>query len=187
MGARMISLSPFDAFVLGNALICFFIFVLAHFAFFRFIKPAEVLKGLMNFFAIGLAFNIGGSLGYLWQIPGSLAGASFFAKCLCMAVSGMVYGVLGFHYVVGIFGPYESSIRLRLVRELYKNYPHGSSLEEILKRYNAQSILKKRLDRLICSKDLALEGSVYKLKNRRNYFTITDGVVAALRKMTEGK
>lgn len=183
----MISFNSFDALVMGNAFACFLIFVSVHFTFFRFIKSGGVLKWLMNFFVLGLAFNIGGSLGYLWGIPGPLAKAGILAKCLSMVVSAILYGLLGFHYVVGVFGPYESSIRLRLIRELYKDHPVGASLEQILNRYNAQMVLKRRLDRLMCSGDLVSESSIYKLKNRKNYFTITDFIVAALRKGVEGK
>jgi hypothetical protein len=82
-----------------------------------------------------------------------------------------------------VFGTYESSIRLRLARELYRQHPKKVALKEILAHYNAGVILKGRLERLTSSGDLSFNGKHYHYKGRQNVFSIIDLISTFLRKV----
>ncbi len=85
-------------------------------------------------------------------------------------VSFCLYSILSFSYVICCVGPYETSVRLRIVRELYKQ-PQGMRLERLLGFYNNRRILDLRLQRLLASKDLILENGVYRDNRGSSVFT----------------
>jgi hypothetical protein len=88
---------------------------------------------------------------------------------LCVMSGICVYAMLSFLYVLAVFGPYESSIRIRLIRELYE-HPEGLSWKQILQQYNSCMILTIRLERLLSSGDILYDGQCYKLKRKGNIF-----------------
>ncbi len=55
--------------------------------------------------------------------------------------------------------------------------------EEIEKKYNPDVFLKRRLDRLLASGDIVLDGEVYRLARESNVFTLLDDIALRLKKI----
>lgn len=85
---------------------------------------------------------------------------------LVIFFSAIVYVLLVLHYLVWVFGMGEAAIRIRLLRELERSETQSASLEEIKQNYNAEKILKSRLDRLVGAGHLAFDGKCYTLKSK---------------------
>ncbi len=96
-------------------------------------------------------------------------------KAICFILVLIIYGAAAFAYVLCIFGPYETSIRMRLIRELGGSTGQ-TPLPDVLRRYNTAIILENRLTRLVGSQDLAKKGDTYHLRKTGNVFFIMDTV-----------
>ena len=77
-------------------------------------------------------------------------------------------------YVLWIFGPYETSIRMRLIRELDKFQEDGVTESELLNQYDASDVLQNRLERLTASQYLTLKDGRYYLSRQFNAFFIIE-------------
>ncbi len=171
-------LSIDDFLILANSLGCFFLFAFLQLVIFRFLGTKEVLKMLM-ILIIGAGFlNILISL------------INFYSRSLeivfVVSLSSLVlYGLMAFLYIICIFGPYESSVRLRIIRELYKVYPSSITLAELLKEYNSQKIIDRRLQRLTFSNDITWDGIFYQISRKKNFFLISDKIAACLKILTK--
>ena len=119
---------------------------------------------------------------YICRNPYPLGNLDFISRALCVATSFFIYGLCAFLYVVFIFGPSETSIRIRLARELYRVFPRGMTLEEILRSYNSDVMLKMRLLRLIDADVLSLNGRIYQNRKNVNIFSFIDWVILGLKK-----
>ncbi len=180
-------MNALDWLVVGNAFFSLSVFVLCHILIFRFTKHAAVLKWVKRFFMIGLAVNL---IGYSVYPFGGFVSTSmtkppypcfieentftFPLKLLGLLLSVFIYGVSAFLYVLCVLGPYESSIRLRLIRELSFAGLKGLTTKEILQRYNAMMIIQRRLDRLVASGELRREGSFYRSGKSQNVFLLIE-------------
>jgi hypothetical protein len=146
----------------------FALFLLAHFIIFRFLKPEQIFKGIIFIFCLGL-LNAG-LIAVLVFRDGALINC--FTPC---ALSITIYGLLAFVYILCLFGPYETSIRMRLVRELSQK-PQGASLQEISNHYNTAIILDTRLKRLLGAGDLIKDGNVLRIGKQQNAFFAIDAI-----------
>jgi hypothetical protein len=61
-----------------------------------------------------------------------------------------------------------TSLRIRLLREFFAR-ENGLELSEILSKYNANEILKARLERLTKADELYFDGQLYRLGSRSNF------------------
>ncbi len=171
----------FDAFILVNAISSFLAYFVIQFQVFRVVSLGDVLKWLLRVVVAGGALNIAVTLFYYCtSSPIKIIGID--EKVLYLLLSLLIYGLLTFLYILMVFGTYESSIRLRLARELYRHHPKKVTLKEILAHYNAVIILKGRLERLTSSGDLIFDGKYYHYKGRQNVFSIIDLVSSFLRR-----
>ena len=100
-------------------------------------------------------------MGILYSIKAVDAAPVEWAGAAVLAL--VVQGLLCFVYVLCIFGPYETSVRMRLVREIDKAGTKGISLEALLGRYNAGTIVDLRLRRLMGSGDITEKDGVYRV------------------------
>ncbi len=157
----------------------FGIFLLVHVITFRWISPEGVLKSLMTMF---IAFM---------GLPLMMTGMLFALKLLsvswqtgaCMAVlAGVIHGLLCFVYVICVFGFYEASVRMRLVREIVQAKPGGILMEEILQHYNPDEIVRLRLRRLMGSGDIIERQGFYRVAGHRNFFFLFDMISGILKK-----
>ena len=125
-------------------------------------------------------------------LPALLMGALFMLKAAdlpwpawsCAAVlASLLHGLLCFVYVLCVFGPYETSVRMRLVREIFKAGPGGITAEELLRRYNNEIIVEIRLRRLIGSKYIIHKDGFYRAGSGTNVFFLFDIITGVLTKM----
>ncbi len=167
-----------DWLILIIAVVSFILFLVIHVGTFRYTSRQNVLSALRNIcllsWAVGAMFLVG-VVGFNIFLDGSWLKIAFFET--------FIYGLLCFLYVLYVFGPFESSIRFRLIFELYQNHPQGMSREDIEKKYNSDIFLRRRLDRLLASGDLVLAGDVYQLRRRQNIFMLLDIVSERLQKV----
>ena len=170
-------MNSLDVAVLWSACAGFLVYALSHVCFLRFIKEGQIIRFLMMAFFLGTAIVV--CVFYSLNMPVGLL-AFFF----CVLVAFFLYSVTCFLYVVGIIGPYESSIRIRLIRELFSVFPEGLSLPEILKRYNAEMILKGRLERFVGSGEVIFDGLSYRAGKDRYAFIILESAGRYLKKVT---
>jgi len=93
-----------------------------------------------------------------------------------------IQGLMSFMYVLCIFGPYETSVRMRLIREIAWAGSEGVSIQELSGRYNAKIIVDLRLRRLVGSGDIALKDGRYRVIQKGNLFFIFDAIAGVLKR-----
>ena len=122
-----------------------------------------------------------GCLGYVRQNLFNQLGV--FEISSLFLISLTCYGLLAFGYVVGIVGPYETSIRIRLLREFHRIYPRNILFEELRKSYNNKIILDNRLEKFLGSKEVLLRGREYTFGNKpAGVFSVIDLITDLLKK-----
>lgn len=168
-----------DILTAGVGFLSFVFFLLVHVALFRRVRPESLLKSLLSCVLVMLAF------------PVVLMAISFHLKTVDAPMDGWVcgtllavllQGLLCFVYVLCIFGPYETSVRMRLIREIAKKGPGGISHQDLLGRYNDQTIVDVRLRRLVGSGDIIEKNGRYQASNKKNLFFVFDAIAGILKK-----
>jgi hypothetical protein len=168
-----------DMLTVGSGVFSFVIFLLIHVITFRRVRPEHLLRSL-------LACVMG-----IMGLPVVLMGIFYICKLMnapledwvCAAIlASLIEGLLCFFYILCVFGPYETSVRMRLVREIAAAPPEGISMKELLQRYNHESIVNLRLKRLIGSGDIIEKDGRYRVGNRQNFFFIFDLIARVIKK-----
>ena len=172
-----------DIAILVWAGIFFIIFILLQLIVLRIVHPEAVLRWIVNIFLIVSVGQIAG-LTFLFrylglEYPGGLIGMA--------AVSYFVFGLLAFVYIVCVFGPSETSIRIRLVREFWEAKGGRLTHEELLKRYNGRLILERRLQRLLLAGEIAERQGKYVLIGKGNAFFMIDAFAGLIQKILTKK
>ena len=98
-------------------------------------------------------------------------------------VNIIIYFMLCYLFI-SVIGSGVSSLRMAILFEI-KNHPNGLKINELLKIYNAEIILKSRLDRLTGSEHLVLKKNHY-FVNNNNIFYIYK-IIVFLRYIIFGK
>jgi len=168
-----------DCLTLGVGLFSFLVFLIIHVIAFRWLAPEQLLKSLLVTVLIIMALPavVMVTIFFSRTIDAPLA-MWLLATVLAMAVDGL----LCFFYVLCIFGPYETSVRMRLVREIAKGKDIGVSHDEILAQYNAEIMVKIRLQRLIGSGDIVEDNGIYRTTNTGNFFFIFDAIAGVIKR-----
>ena len=170
IGEEVFILSVIDRFMIGIAIVSFVVFLMLLILVFRLVERKEVLKWLVYVFCMALIVNLG-LTGWFMLQQNVLFTMGVAAILTILILPVVLYSLMSFCYVLCIFGAYESSVRLRIVRELDEAGTEGLSWEDILKRYNDDTILKIRLGRLVASKELSFDGTHYRLERKYNAFS----------------
>ena len=158
-----------DLFVLGNAVGCFGFYIISHLVLSRFSRAVSVISWLVKAFIVLGLLNAGLSLVFFMT-----ASHGLLTGVLGTCVSFALYGVLCFSYVICCVGPYETSVRIRIIREMYEANKE-MTIEQLRARYDNKDIFGLRLSRLLVSKDLVFDGNVYR-NNREN--SVFGGITA---------
>ncbi len=145
----------------------------------RFIHAGQILTTIKRIFLIAFVINIMlvacSSLVLERDLPW---GDYVIVGC----VSLMIYGLLSFVFILCLFGPNETSIRMRLIALIGK-HADGLRREDIASQYNASTMLQVRLKRLVGAGDVSCIDNQYKLLNQGNAFFIIDQLAALLKKL----
>ncbi|GEM_PF-4821469 len=153
--------SHLDAAVILSAGFSFILFLLIHILGLRSLKKLSAPVIIIASIFFGIIANL------LWLFYFSDAWHlkiqfSFWLLLFAAAISILIYLFFVLHYLAFIFGMGEASIRIRLLFEVSKS---ETSLEEILKNYNADKILTVRLARLVMAGHFMFDGNCYRIKS----------------------
>jgi hypothetical protein len=168
-----------DLLTVGVGFFSFSIFLFIHIVFFRWLRPEELLRSLLVC-VLAIVLLPVALMGVLFITKS--ADASLTAWILASVLALCVNGLLCFIYVLCVFGPYETSIRMRLVREIAKGGSMGISFEELTGRYSTKRIMDIRLRRLMGSGDIIEKDGLYKSGRRGNFFFIFDSIAGVIKK-----
>jgi hypothetical protein len=147
----------YDVLIVLMGFSCFAIWFVAQAMLFRFLKPEHLFKAVIESYVAGLllCLVVGGLVFRFAPL-----GDALLYMFLCVAI----YALAGLFYVTCFLGPYETSIRMRLIRELAKARD-GMPLADLLAQYNTAIILDQRLLRLLGPGDLVRrDGKFYSSK-----------------------
>ena len=163
-------MAKLDLMIIVCALGAFAVFVAAHIVTSRRLADEKIF-GIIQ---IVFLFGAGALTAAVWLWPGLNT-----ADRLMAFVSALgVYGLASFFYVLCLFGPYATSIRLRLIKEL--DVPAGKTLAVVKDSYNDQVILDTRLKRLLSAGDISCAAGVYKMVRSKNVFFVIDALARKL-------
>ncbi len=162
-----------DQIILTSSILSFCGFLGCQAVVFRFLKPEQLLKAIMLMAVWAGSADI--LLAGVWSVN-----FSFFKSITGVGVSLVLLGLLLFVYILCLFGPYETSIRMRLIREIAKAGDEGASLEHILGQYNARIMLDNRLKRLTGSGDVVIQDGIYRIEQHHNAFFLIDRLAQAM-------
>jgi len=168
-----------DVLTVGVAFFSFGIFLLVHLASFRRLSPEKLLRSLLTcvMAVMGLPVVVMGVLYAFKTVEAPLA-----AWVAAAVLASVIQGLLSFVYVLCIFGPYETSVRMRLVREIASAPAGGISKDGILERYNHRTIVDLRLRRLVGSGDIIEKDGLYSQGRRGNFFFVFDAIAGGIKK-----
>jgi hypothetical protein len=169
-----------DFLTVGVGLLSFTIFLVTQVIIFRFVRPEYLLRSLVTCVIAVMACPvvvIGFFLAY------KVVDAPWYAW-ICAALLAMVIQILLCSvYVLCFFGPYETSIRMRLVWEIAAGGSKGISMQELLARYNSEVIVNSRLERLLGSGDIIEENGRYRIgRGGQSFFLIFNAAGGMLKK-----
>ena len=162
-----------DKFIIINTLISITVYFILHIIILRKNKQNEIFKWLVYLYLMAgfSPFLIGWRGGFIF--------GSF--------VSWIFYTFLVLIYVLAILGVMESSIRIRLLKEIYDAGIRGKSLKQILKKYNKDVILHKRLQRFLSAGEISFYEGKYMLENKFTAYTLPDLAIKSIWKLYTGE
>lgn len=161
-----------DLYILVNAIVSFILFLIVHVVIFRSINEKTVIKWLMRVCYLGVFINL--FTGYFILRP---------YNAVFAFLSLILYTLLVYCYILGIFGLMESSIRIGLLAKIAEAKSCGIRKRDILEVYNKKIIIDKRLSRFIASGELKYEKGYYHLNKKFSYFIINDFINSIMRKI----
>jgi len=168
-----------DLLTAASGILSFSIFLIIHLVSFRWVRSEHLLKALLGTVLALMVFPII-VMGILFFFNAVDAGILTWACATVLAV--LVFGLLCFVYIICIFGPYETSVRMRLVREIAKGGMEGILPEELLARYNAKTIVDIRLQRLLGAGDIVEKNGKYRVLRDQNVFYVFDAIAGVIKK-----
>lgn len=165
-------ISEADAIALGLLVFQGLLWTVLHIIFFRNIPQRTIIKGIVILF---------GTIEILAFAALLILSVTLFRDTLPQKIpvlvdsfvfSSAIYTLVIFIYILGVFGIMESSIRIRLLTEIAKKKTEGIGSAELLKLYNTDMILKKRLDRFVGSGDISYDHGFYRAKTKYSPFLL---------------
>lgn len=151
--------------------ISFILFIAIQVCFFRLVPSKKVLIGIV------VVFMVSGLL-----TTGAIFYVLKFDAFRLVFMMWVLYSLMTFLYIVGVFGVIESSIRLRLLTFVAAS-PEGTSMKKIYRSYNYRIIVKKRLDRLSGSGELVFSEGKYRVGRKFSLFLLPAYLALLLKKL----
>lgn len=157
-----------DIFIIINTLISITAYFILHIIILRKIKQNDIFKWLVYIYLLAGVIPL-------------LAGCkvSIFGSI----VSLMFYTLLVLAYVMAILGVVESSIRIRLLKEIYDAGEKGIKLEQLLKKYNKDVILHKRLQRFLSAGEISFSKGKYQPEKKFTAYSLPDFAIRMIWKL----
>jgi hypothetical protein len=153
-----------DQIILINAGIFFLLFYVLHIIVIRTVPTSKVfqwpflLLTVSSLLSIALYYIV---LVHVWGLRQHYPTAiQHYILCMSLILSNCVSG----QYLFTIFGSVlESSIKIKLLKVIVQKGNTGITKKQILQQYSTDSILKKRLQRLIQADTIRYENASYSL------------------------
>lgn len=171
-----------DLFVIKSALTSFLLFAVVFFFALRWISQPAVLNWIVRIFVLVAIIHFFHAVIALRGMSPFASQTNLFAASFCLLISFVIYGLTSFLYIICIFGPFETSVRSRILRELCSCYPEGFSYQQILTKYNNRVIIQRRLDKLLCASKVSFDGQFYRLKKKMTFFSLTEFFVKQMKR-----
>ena len=162
-------MTSLDTSIIGTTAVALLVFIVGHVIVVRFSADDKIFDAIQKEFLLGFCVLT------LLVLPQQITLAD---KFLIFILSLCMYGLASFFYVLCLFGPYATSIRMRLVKEL--DDPKGKTLAAFSQAYNDHHILGVRLKRLLSAGDVRLKGDQYVMARDKNAFFIIDAIAEKL-------
>ena len=175
-----------DYIIMSGSVMGFVIFIIIQLIYFRFTEQKNVIRSLkIALFLAGIVmvFIYGGFYYCKWQILGNY---SIYTYALACVLSVIIYCMMVYLYAHWIFGVYESSITVRVLRELACAESKGMRLSQIMEKYNEDIIIRKRLSRLISSGEIYSDSTgEYCIRRKYDIFNIQSYIIYKLKGFIE--
>ena len=177
--------SMHDLFILGPAFFSFLGLIVLFFLFFRFVTKSHILRVLKASLLAGLMGNV--ILIFTLKETLTMTSIGEGEFIFCLVFSGFIFLMMSFLFVLIVIGPAETSIRIRLLLELYRAGGQSVNFEQLAASYNAKDILMKRLPRLVQSGELKKAGEDYLLGQEHNIFHLLTKCSSVLKRFMARK
>lgn len=155
-----------DTLILVTALASAILFIALHLLVVRIVGTRQVFPWIVGVFSFVGATVPSGSVVVAMQIPSVvgqypvvlMAGTAFLAFIL--------YALIVFIYVIGVFGIMVASVRMRILTDIYRAGTRGVRTSVFHRAYNRDVIIRTRLERLVQSGDIAYDDGYYRVQKR---------------------
>jgi hypothetical protein len=171
-----------DLNILVTSLLSFIFFLILHTLIFRKVRHDKVLIWIVKTCLIGSIFPLLLSLIISIINPIKIY-PLLYQAIIIFVISYILYCLFAVIYILGPFGLIESSLRLKLLSEIFNAGEKGIKYQNLLRAYNKYVIIQKRLDRFVASKDFLYKNNYYTIKNRFSYFIIQNQLFTIIKKL----
>jgi len=151
-------------------LVSFALYLLLQIVIFRFLPRSSVVKLVLYTYFLGGIANI------------IICVTRFGTNWELVLISFINYSLITAVYILGVFGMVESALRIRLVTEVDRR-PQGISKSQVLKIYNRELIVNKRLERFLRSGDLKYNRGYYFIGKKVSFFFLHSLILNTLGKI----
>ena len=173
-----------DIFIVTNALLDFVLFYGIHVLTFRHTDPKKIFQSPFIVYRIGLVASIAVYAGLVQWMYSDYALFPLSVHVVAYCVALLLYSFLVALYVFGMFGMIlESSLRIRLLSLVAHAGEKGIDDRQILKIYNTDTILRKRIDRLMTSGVLECTRGQYRIKKSFSILLFHGTIVNVLNRL----
>lgn len=93
----------------------------------------------------------------------------------------LVYTLETFLYIFTVFSVFEASLTIRFLIEIAQTGERGINADDLLKRFNRQMIIQRRIERFLRSGDLVEDHTRYRMNTRASYFQLRELMINELR------
>lgn len=156
-----------DFIVLFSSILAFILFVVVHALVFRVTTQANILRGLVLSLFLGMFLGI--AIIFLLFRFFSVSHEQYYSA---FPISFVLFLLLDLSYILGFFGMMASSLRVRILREIYLSKENQLAHTQLLSHYNKRIIVQERLKRLLSAGEVSRRGDTYTLVTRFSVFRI---------------
>lgn len=154
-----------DILIVVSAVIFFLIFLGIHIVTFRTTGDSEVLKKLVyNVVIVGVFQMI--------SVVIAVRQASLSLVVAVVALTFVLYMLMAWCYILGIFGITVTSVRMQILSEIANSASNGITSGGLMKKYNRKRMIAQRLFRLVSSGELKKVGGRYLLRRKISPFLV---------------
>jgi hypothetical protein len=151
-----------DSFILLMTLISCFVYIAAQTVVFRLIHEDRALMWLVKLYFFVEASSL---------ITGYLVLSEHMTVTLVLWHGGL-FTLFVVSYIQSIFSFLEASVSVRLLTEIASGGKRGVTKDQIIKSYNRNSIVERRVSRFVAGGDIVKQKSAYRWKSTVSPFIV---------------